>query len=265
MAFTLELFTSSIANGATSFQQVTFSPKNIFASLQNGCLINRNLPNLMAVMGVSANMAWVQPQWVRQRPFPFLTLGPNNRGTAIESPPRIFDFSMNPIPLPPNEEFDIFATQNSAGAQTVYVACLFSDGVKMAAPSGKVINAHWSATTTLTAGAFTSVTPIFDQPLPGGLYSLIGARVFSATALFFNLLPQNEPLWRPGGAAVQAYDQLDPLNQRAPTYQSFPGQGWGEWVRFYQNTVPAINIFATGADTAEEGVFDLVQISGATI
>lgn len=61
-------------------------------------------------------------------PFPFITLDPGNRGSSFESPPRCWDFSSMPIPLKPTEEFDIFATQNAAGAQTEYCLVMFSNG-----------------------------------------------------------------------------------------------------------------------------------------
>jgi hypothetical protein len=108
------------------------------------------------------------------------------------------------------------------------------------------------------------VTPVFDQPLPAGYYALVGARAFSATALFFRMLPAMGPLWRPGGIAVQTYDQLDPPNQRFIADWASSSLFWGVWLYFYQNVPPQVEVFATGADTAEEGWFDLIYISPST-
>src|SRR6266851_17376 len=127
--FHLELFSSSIATGANSFAQVTyFTPDNILQKQVNGMQVSVDLPYLMAVFGVSANLVHVRAQSNSMLPFPYIALSPNNRGAAFESPPRTWDYSPNPLPLKPTEEFDIFATQNSGAGQTVYVACLFCDG-----------------------------------------------------------------------------------------------------------------------------------------
>ena len=211
-----ELFSSSLASGANTFAQVTYiSADAVLPAIVNGMQVSTQLPNLMAVAGVGAHLVHVRPQANSMLPMPYPALSPNNRGSALESPPRFWDFSGNPIPLKPTEEFDIFATQNLGSAETEYVFCLFTDGIAtpvpvginppgtagMGAIPGRAFSVHWTATQTLTAGAFTSLSPSFDQTLPAGMYALLGARVFSATGLFFRMLPAMGPLWRPGGVA----------------------------------------------------------------
>ena len=274
--FHAELFTSSIATGANTFQQLNyFTTDNVLAPLNLGMQISPTLPNLMFVAGIGVNICHVRGQTPSMLPFPYPTLDPNNRGGAAESPPRVHDFSETPLPLRPTDEFDMFATQNAAGAQVQYVLTQFSDGkpgplpVAVLPPGlttnpqtpGRFFSAHWTATKTLTAGGWTQVQPIFDQALPAGYYALLGARTFSASALFFRMFPAMAPLWRPGGVAVQAYDQLDPGNQRfIPVYDG-DSLGWGVWLNFWQNVPPQVEIFATAADTAEEGWFDLVYVN----
>jgi hypothetical protein len=278
--FHLELFSSSIAtSGANTFQQLTyFSTDNVLPKLNNGMQVSPSLSYLQAVMGVGAHLVHVRGQAPSMLPFPYPALSPNNRGAAFESPPRIWDFSMAPLPLRPTEELDLFCTQNSGGAETQYVAVQVSDGTLSPIPvainppglganpvmPGRFFSVHWTATVTLTAGGWTQVQPTFDQALPAGLYCLIGARVMSATALFFRMFPAMQPLWRPGGVAVQTYDQLDPVNQRG-FQQGFPTRmGWGAWLNFYQNVPPQTEILATAADTAEEGWYDLVYLGTQT-
>jgi hypothetical protein len=278
--FHLETFSSSLSTGtANAFQQLTFvSADAVLQKLVNGMQVSQALPKLMAVMGVGSHLVHVRAQAPSMLPTPYVTLSPNNRGGAFASPPRIWDFSGTPIPLRLTEEFDIFATQNSGGAEVEYVSCLFTDGFRTPPPpvrtapsingDGSFFTLHGTATTTLTAGAWTNIPAsgfTFDQPLPAGLYSLVGMRVFSATGLFFRMFPQVAPLWRPGGIAVQAYDQMDPFNQRFLPEYGPVGFGWGEWLRFYSNTPPGIEVFATSADTAEEVFMDIIKVSDATI
>jgi hypothetical protein len=75
------------------------------------------------------------------------------------------------------------------------------------------------------------------------------------------MFPAMAPLWRPGGVAVQAYDQLDPVNQRFIPNMSDESLGWGVWLSFYQNVPPQVEFFSTAADTTEEGWFDLLYVN----
>jgi hypothetical protein len=278
--FHMELFSSSIASGANTFAQLTYStPDNILPKLVNGMQVSPNLPYLMMVAGVGAHMVHVRPQSNSMLPFPYPTLSPNNIGTAFESPARIWDFSAHPIPLKPTEEFDIFATQNKGSSETEYVFCNFSDNKPLAvgvaidpvgvasnpATPGRFFSSHWTSSTTLSAGAWTAVQPTFDQALYAGYYALVGARAFSATALAFRMFPAMGPLWRPGGIAVQTYDQLDPPNQRGFNSSNGFFSTWGAWLYFYQNVPPQVEFFATSADSAEEGWFDLVYLGPQAI
>jgi hypothetical protein len=276
--FHSEAFTSSIATGANTFQQINyFTQSNVLAPLNLGVQVSPTVPNLMSIAGVGVNMCHLRGQTPSMLPFPWPTLDPNNRGGAAESPPRIHDFSETPLPLRPTDEFDMFGSQNAAGAQVQYVLVSFCDGppqplpVQVLPPTltanpatpGRLFTAHWTAAATLGAGTWTRVQPTFDQALPAGYYALVGARVMSASALFFRLYPAMGPIWRPGGVAVQAYDQLDPTNQRFLPVFAGVSEGWGVWLSFFQNVPPAVEIFATAADTTEEGVFDLLYVSTA--
>lgn len=273
--FHMELFKASIASGATTIVQIAYNTTdNVLTPLVNGVQVSPNLPFLHSVMGVGAHIVEVRAQANSMLPFPYVTLNPNNRGSAFESPPRIADFSKMPIPLRTTEEFDIFGSQNSGGSETEYVAVQFCDGppVQLGVQlepvgikdsplmPGRYFTVHWTASTTLTAGAWSQVQPSFDQALPPGFYAMVGSRVFSATGLFHRMFPSQAPLWRPGGITVQAYDQMDPYNQRLANQYSDPPSGWGVWLYFYQNVPPQVEIFATSADTAEEGWWDLVYI-----
>jgi len=276
--FHVEMFTSSIpTTGANTFQQLTYNfvQSHILPQQVNGLQVSPDLPNLMFVAGLGANLVHVRAQANSMLPYPYPALSPNNRGTSFESPPRFWDYSAAPIPLKPTEEFDIFVTENAAGAQTEYVIAAFTDGslqplpvqvnppgitINPASP-GRFFSAHWTASTTLTANNWTLIQPAFDQPLFAGSYGLVGARFFSATSIFFRMYPSMGPKWRPGGLAVNAYDQMDPTGQRyfgasTPLARAW----WGIWLQFFQNIPPLVEVYATAADVAEEGWFDLVYL-----
>ena len=270
---TQEAFRSALASGVTNvLQQVTYIAQGaILAPSGNGLQVSAFLSKLNSIFGVGATLENISPQAASMLPLPYPNLAPNNIGTAIETPAKFWDFSRAPKPLRPTETFNIFASQTSGGSEDETVFVEFTDGNITPAPaiaSGPAINgngmvtvAHATATTTLTANAYTQVTPILDLPLPAGTYALVGARVMSAGALAFRMKPINDPLWRPGGVAVQAPDQLDPPGQRFINPLTGVMSHWGVWFSFFQNTVPNVDVWSTSADTAEDFWFDIIKLS----
>lgn len=275
----LEIFSSSINTGVTTPLQVTYvSTGALLPSQVNGMQVSPDVPFIHSIFGVGANLVSIRPQSSSMSLFPYPNLQPNNRGSAFESPPRFWDLSRNPFPLKPTEEFDIFATQNHGSAETEYIAVQFCDGpdVPIAVPinppglkdnptmGGRFFSVHATSSTTLTAGAWTDIQPAFDSALYAGYYALVGMRAYSATGLFFRIKPVMGFKWWPGGAMVQAYDQLDIPGQRYyPGWTQTIGH-WGVWVTFFQNVPPKVSVFATSADTAEEFWYDLVYLGPQT-
>lgn len=276
MSWTLEAFRSSLASGVTDvLQQVTYiSAGAILAPSSSGLQVSATLSKLHSLFGVSAHLENISPQAASMLPLPYPNLAPNNIGTASESPARFWDFSRGPKPLRPTETFNIFASQTNGSAEQVAVFAQFTDGVVQPAPAlatgptlsgnGMLTTAHATATTTLTANAFTQITPALDNPLPAGMYALVGVRVMSAGALAFRCKPIVEPLWRPGGVAVQTADQLDPPGQRFINPLTGIPSHWGIWLTFFQNTIPNIDVWSTSADTKEDVWFDLIKLSDVT-
>lgn len=274
--FTMEVFRSSLSSGVTDvLQEVTFFTNlAILAPSANGCQVSAQLNKLMALFGIGAHLENISPQAASFLPLPYPNLAPNNIGTVIESPAKFWDFSRAPKVLRPTETFHIFASQTAAGAETETVFVNFTDGNYVPPPAiasvpaltgnGMFTTAHATAATTLTANNWTQITPVFDSPtLPAGFYALVGARVMSAHALAFRLSPLVEPLYRPGGVAVQAADQLDPPGQRFINPLTGAISHWGTWLTFFQNTPPNVHIWASAADTVEDIWFDLIKISDA--
>jgi hypothetical protein len=275
MAFHLEYFRSSLASGATDvLQQVTFVTTGILAPSSNGVQVSAKLPFLHSLFGIGAHLENISPQAASMLPLPYPNLASNNVGTVMNTPQAVWDFSRGPKPLRPTETFNIFASQTSAGAETETVFVQFTDNQPQPAPilatvpalngNGMFTVAHATAAITLTANAFTQVTPILDLPLPAGTYALVGARVMSAHALAFRMAPINDPLWRPGAPAVTAATDLDWPNARYLNNLTGHMSNWGVWFTFFQNTLPNVQIFATAADTVEDFWFDLIKLSDIT-
>jgi hypothetical protein len=276
--FHAELYSSSLSSGAANtFQQVNaITSDNVLPTQNNGYTVLQQLPYLMCAIMIGTNAVHLRPQSNSMLPFPYITSTPNNRGAAAESPVRMLDLTLTPLPLRPTEEFDIFASQNSGGAQVQYVLVCFCDGppspltfplmpgniLSGQVQVGRAFTVHATGTTTLGASAFTAVPLTLDQTLPPGTYALIGMRAYSATGKFARLFPSVPPQWRPGTICTQAYDAMDPWYARAwPIFGGRVVAPVGIWATFPQNVLPQVEFYATSADTAEEVWFDLVYIS----
>lgn len=247
----LAVYTSSIANGSVLLQ-VTQLADPIIAPLNNGFQVPPDLPYLGLAAGVGTNLTRFQlTSGSIRKLFPW-DFEPVNVGTAIESPARVHNFMGAPYPLTANEELDAFALQSNAAAQREYVAVIFTDG-PVRPLIGPIQTIHATSSTTLTANAFTACALTLDNGLDGGTYAVMGARCFSAGALFFRFVPRGggNPK-RPGGLAVQARDGLNADGQRYG--------GWGEWLRFSNTAVPQIEVLSTSADTSEEFYLDLMKV-----
>lgn len=246
----LELYSSSVAQGSL-LQCNALTTGNVIPTLNNGYQVP-SLNYLAAVYGVSTNLQRIQIQARSLLPYPYPDWVPVNRGSAFESPVRGAFMYAHPRAMRPTEEVDAFIAQNAVGSQTVYVGVAFADGPIQPMPWAGGFTVHGTASTTLTAGAWTSnVSITLDTNLPAGMYQLVGLRVYSATCLFARVFPRTGGQQaRPGTSGVQAYDGLDAPHSRY-------GQS-GVWHTFPQNVLPGIDMFATSADTAEEFWLDLI-------
>jgi hypothetical protein len=266
MAFHTVVFTSSNGtSGATTFIQTNFKADAIVPTLNNGLQVPKQLNKLGFVAGLGTSLCNIRAQTPAFLPYPWPSFAPVNRGSAFESPPRMWDFFKMPLSMNPTDELDIYTCQNSGGAETEYVFVSLTDGVVTPPPGGRFFTVHATGSTTVTASAFTLCSLTFDQAIPAGLYAVIGARAFGATMKAFRLAPAMEPLWRPGGIAVATYDQMDPMGQRAYHLDGQVIAPWGVWMQFYQNVPPQLDAFCTSADTAQEVWLDLIQVSAGTV
>src|SRR5215472_15497486 len=103
--FHTEIFSSSIASGATTRAQINYvSAGAVLPILNQGVQVSPYLYKGLFAAMVGANAVQLQLQAPSQLPFPYINLMPNNRGSAFESPPRFWDFSRNPLEFRPTEE-----------------------------------------------------------------------------------------------------------------------------------------------------------------
>lgn len=250
----IELYSSSIASG-TALLQVNAVTSNIYPTTNNGFLV-QGLNKISSVTVVGSGAIRGQLQSASLRVQPFVDCIPVNRSTGTESPIRFTDFSQAPLQVKSNEELDFFGAQNSGGSVYLNAIVQFCDGPIRPATSTGAITVHATASSTLTAHAWSAVTFALDTSLDPGTYSIIGMRVYSATGIVARIIPNSgSQTYRSGVPCVQAYDTTDFKYARY-------GAG-GQLATFATTALPQIEIYATSADTAEELWFDLVQVSSS--
>ncbi len=162
--FTLEIYKSTMT--ANTLTQVTSVYSGVVPTLNSGFQVP-TLHYLMGVMGVGGHLHRLQSQAPSLRPFPYPDFMPVNVGTAVESPVKGVFMPKAPISLNYTEELDSYAYSTSA--ETVYTAVQLSDGPAVSTPPQRVITVHGTATTTLTAGGWTTVPiPLSTKLYPQG-------------------------------------------------------------------------------------------------
>ena len=249
MPIHISAFTSSIAGDGVLHQLDEVQDDVLPAS--NLGLLTGVLNKLLGVAAVGATMTRAQFVAPSLRNWGPQDIEPINIGTAIESPPRAQIYYPAGVQLATSEEVDMYAAQDSGDPEDDYAFVWFMDGITPC-PPGRMLQAHWTASTTLVAGTWSKFAVTLDNPLAAGTYAVVGAHVVSAGAIAFRFLPSGGPVWRPGGLAAQAADQYDlPLQRRG---------GLGQWMMFTNTTIPQMEIFSESADTSEEGTWDLVPI-----
>jgi hypothetical protein len=252
--FHTSAYSSSIANDG-ALHQLTEIPDSILPASGLG-LLSATLPFIMALGYVGTSLVRGQFQAPSLRDYGNIDTDPVNVGTAFESPPRVDDFSMKPIPAAMSEEWDAFAAQDNGEDAEIETAILWSsDGNITPLPPKKIVQIYWSASVTLIENKWSLIQMVMQQPLAAGTYALVGARCRSAGLLAFRFVPSGSAqaqVARPGGVGVQTEDQLDWPRQRRG--------GWGSWLQFTNTTLPQLELFSLSDDTSEEGIIDIVPL-----
>lgn len=219
-------------------------------------IIPDRLPNLFALAAGIENAAEAFPRWstptIRGRSR--LYVEPFNVGgaAAVEpnSPHRVADYRRSPIALIPGEAFLYEMDSNPVAAQVQWGLAWLGDQL-VPAPDGEQFTIRTTNGTTLVAGAWTNGALTFPDELPRGRYGIVGMRARSAGLIAARLVdPSGGP--RPGVMGVDAQDDIeDPM---------FRFGGLGLMLEFEDDEPPSVDFLSVSADTAQDVLFDLVQL-----
>ena len=163
--------------------------------------------------------------------------------------------------LPPQalevaEEIEFQAAEDGSGATDLYGLVSIGMAQLPPVPSGEIIRARGTGTTTLTAGAWTTVTLTLDNALPVGTYALVDFFGMGATAIAARALPQGGG-YRPGKPTATNTEAIGADYGIAE--QGYLGDY--EMFRFEQNNVPQFQFLADAADTAQTILMKLIKVA----
>lgn len=162
---------------------------------------------------------------------------------------------LSPLPLETNEGLEALVRVSAdASADLGFVAVFLSDG-PVSSVDGEIFHVRATATVASAENSVWENSEItFDNPLPVGRYSLVGADVIMADGMAFRFVPVGEA-FRPGGMCITAHGIGSYALQR--------NGGLGVWCEFDQITPPSIEIVSseTLTATAVIMILDLIKVS----
>lgn len=157
---------------------------------------------------------------------------------SILVPPRFIELEVSE-----NIEFQ---TAEDGGTTTQQGFVVLGTAENQPMPAGQIRSIRLTGTTTLTPNTWTSVTLTPESTLEQGTYMMVHFMCHGVTPIAARWLPQGGG-FRPGmfcsAAASPAQFDWNPSIWRE--------LGWFSMLEFTHITLPQIQIFATGADTAQ--------------
>ena len=242
------LYRSSQGIGAT-FASLTAVPFSQDVISNNKILPLSNMELLLATgMGTGLAAARIQTPLLIQTASNHLR--PWVVGTTFGSNPNTANFLEAPVQLRSNEAIDVQTSNSDAGAQTHTYVLQLGDR-NYSKPVGQRLKIRGTSVGPATAGAWTRIQMTYDDNLPNRTFAVLGFEVFSATGILARLDI-------PGVAMKPGFPVVTSLANRMNDVQYTTN--FGELGRFNNQSLPSVELFATGADAVIQLYMDIVVV-----
>lgn len=198
--------------------------------------------------GVSLTRARINTPSFRYVGLPYV--GPVNLTLTVPTPPNVYDYGQNGPTIPTVD--DIVAEHTLGGAAPENeLTLIWLQDKEIAVPYQAEYRIRYTGTITGSAGTWVSGTMTPDQTLPNGRYAVVGmdavgTNLVGARLLFANGGP------RPGCLARNAVGGVP--------FLLFSNGSLGVYGTFDSLAQPNLEIFVSGANTAQEVYLDLIRI-----
>jgi hypothetical protein len=213
-------------------------------------LLNEDMKLLAAyVMGGNVTRAKLDSPKLRALYLPFLV--PVDRVTTPADEANVLDFTGFELILRAGEEIRFLASNDAGADEKNYVISFFGSGNRNV-PTGPIFTMRTTATITTVADTWTLGSLTFDQTLPSGRYSIVGAMVHGTGLIAARfVLPLTNK--RPGVVCAQTAGQT--------STSIFRRGRMGEFGQFHNTALPSIEVLkGSAAATSVVAYLDLVRL-----
>ena len=251
MGFLVLAFDSSIPTGSVLVDCKSIVDAGVATQSGDGYVLDARMKLLLGAYAFGANIKRAQIQTPKFNLLAYQEVTALNQAAAAAYERNKLDFYLDGArSLAETETLITQVYQGGTAAENDRVLVWLCDTLPTPVKKDH-FTIRFTGSATLTADAWSTVTPTLDRNLPAGKYQIIGARLNSAGGIGFRV---NIPGYnfRPGGVCVQNDQALDPEGQRHG--------GWGVWGEFEQNLLPVFDVLSTSADTSQSGELDLIKV-----
>lgn len=249
--FHVAAFDSSIATGTVLVDCKSITDAGMMTVSGDGYVMDKRFKLMIGAYAFGANLTRAQLQLPKFNLLAYQEISPLvNTAPGAGQKPQFNSFLDGPRAIDETEVLIAQVIQAGGLAENDIVGVWLADA-PIVPVKAEHFTIRFTGATTLTAAAWTTVTPTLDRNLPKGRYSIIGARLKSATGILFRVRLPGFAV-APGGVCAQSDLANDIEGQRHG--------GWGDWGDFDQNLLPTFDVLATAADTAQSGEMDLVKL-----
>ena len=247
MHHTAAFHTSTTTSALLDIPAVT---DDVLAISNSHFLLNRDMDLVYAAtFGAAITRARLSSPSFRQVTLPELI--PYGGSVLPGSPPLIADYRANPLRVKALEELGLDLSFTAATADDVGGVVGLSGGFEPV-PRGDIFTLRGTATTTLSAWGWTTLSVTWADTLPAGTYAVVGLVAQSTNAIAGRLIFDGQSE-RPGSVSVNALtDQIPAIGVKG---------GLGVWGRFRSTAMPQVQILSDAADTAETVLLDIIRLA----
>lgn len=198
--------------------------------------------------GVNASRARIDTPKMREIGLPYIA--PLNQTVVVPSPPNLADYGeFGPAPEQ-DDEINVQSTHTDAAPQ-IQFAGIWLKFNRREVPTGKRYRLRFTGAIAGVVGSWANGAITFDQTLPASTYAIVGLDVFG-TNLYLARLIFAGGGWRPGCLARNAVNSV-PL-------PVFNDGSLGCYGKFRSVNPPNLDIYCEGANAAQEGYMDVVDV-----
>jgi len=222
----------------------------IFTIQNNHFLPQRNWNLLYAMYSAAtATRARLRTPTFRQITTPFIR--PIEGSITPGDTPNVADYRENPLVLRGLEEIEFLATQTAGANANVFGVAGISADSMIPMPRGDVYTLRATSVGPAVANVWTQIALTFQDTLPQGIFAVVGGWFFSAAAVAFRLIFEDQ-VQRPGGIGSNSLENA--------AHPMFRMGGLGIWGRFNSNRMPNMEVLCNAADAVFEVYLDIIRV-----